>query len=61
MGAEQDPDDPKAYIEAYQEGLFKKTNKVAIKRRIYSEALEENQTVELKLKLLRMVYLNYII
>ena len=40
MGAEQDPDDPKAYIEAYQEGLFNKSNKVAIKGGYVVEALK---------------------
>ena len=34
MGADQNPDDPRLYLDAYQEGLFKKSNKVAIKEDI---------------------------
>ena len=48
MGAEQDPDDPKSYIEAYQEGLFKKTNKVAIKGGYIVEALEREPDGRIK-------------
>ena len=48
MGAEQDPDDPKAYIEAYQEGLFKKTNTVAIKGGYIVEALEREPDGRIK-------------